>query len=364
MSTVPEVTPPIPDDDDAFEQLPETPAEARQRRSRYMAWAPRALAGPTRLDKLLLAVTGVDAQGLRADPWEFPLYTAVGSALLLNAVVSALGVYVALTLTFESGSPLWGLVALVFGLFVLSLDRYLFFEGAVLHTGLSARRILAVMPRIALAVIIGMLVSVVLLMALFRPEVSQASKVAVSSQIAVAQEAQSSLGARLVRLRDENTATLAQLDETQRRLSEAEQRYAAEVTGEGSGVPGKGPRAVTLRREVDRLRALREQYEEGLRQLQAEQQEVASELAAREAQLLQSMEQRRALESEDETPELLLRLQGVQQLRAQSHNFAIASVALAVLLSTVQAMPALLTLLVARRSNSYKVRMQQAREHP
>jgi hypothetical protein len=108
---------------------------------------------------------------------EAPLYNAIGFAVLITAVLSGWAATVALGDVLQKpASSLWPF-GLIWGVFILNLDRMLQMVTA------SKRMFLAVLPRLAICLVIGILISEPLLLSFNAPEINNYLSNQVQQQI-------------------------------------------------------------------------------------------------------------------------------------------------------------------------------------
>jgi hypothetical protein len=127
----------------------------------------------SRLARLLRALAGVQEPTLNWVPEERSRYTAMGGLVLGTAVLATISMFVAIHLvtgTFAASlifAPIWGL-------FILSLDRWLV---STAPSGRVAERLMSYLPRLFLALMTGVVVAEPLVLAVFSREVEQAVRV-------------------------------------------------------------------------------------------------------------------------------------------------------------------------------------------
>lgn len=118
----------------------------------------------------LRTLTGVDERLLDTVPTERPRYTAMGGVVLGTALMAMFSLAVALLAVFDGFHvsilffvPFWGL-------FVLSLDRWLMANSAAPRAGARIRKLL---PRLGLSIIFGIVIAEPLLLGVFHTAVDR-----------------------------------------------------------------------------------------------------------------------------------------------------------------------------------------------
>lgn len=118
----------------------------------------------------LRAVTGVDEQLLAWVPEERARYSRLGAIIVNTGLMAAISIFVALQ-TFLDVHPLALVVVAAFwGWLILSIDGWLVSST---HGKLGSARLKALAPRLALAVLLGVVIAEPLLMLVFRPAIHQ-----------------------------------------------------------------------------------------------------------------------------------------------------------------------------------------------
>jgi hypothetical protein len=234
----------------------------------------------------LRAVVGVQESVLDEVPNERPRYTALGGLILGGSVLAAASMFAAMRWVTEAW-PVALAVALIWGAMILTLDRWL----VTSVSGVTGTvRQLSYLPRIVMAMLLGVVIAEPLVLAVFRSEIEQEvsvdrirslqeyeSRLRLCNPVAGTAEAaerpdttacQGDLlalpdpGADLAAL----TAYQAQVDDLQKsvdagekELSRRETQARAECYGEdGAGLTGKagvGPNCQLLSASADRYRA-------------------------------------------------------------------------------------------------------------
>lgn len=214
----------------------------------------------------MLTVAGADRELLAQAPHESTKQAALGGAVLTTAVLATVSASVAFAMAFDATPLVAGLGGLVWGTAILNLDRWLIVSTP---RQVTARLTIAMaMPRLLLALVIGLVVSTPLTLQVFQDEIhahlnlTQADRLAAfetrmqhdprfaslgddQAQIAVLQQTiASGAPADAVIDNPEVRDLRRQLAAVQQRYAAAEQAVTCEKEGScGSGRTGAGPAA-------------------------------------------------------------------------------------------------------------------------
>jgi hypothetical protein len=123
-----------------------------------------------RLGRAARALTGVDEQLLELVPTERPKYTALGGVVFGTATIATLSMTVALSEVVGGFQLSLVVLGLVWGAFVLNLDRWLVTSsvGTRWH-----RRVTVLLPRLVLAFFFGVVIAEPLVLRVFEPAIEQ-----------------------------------------------------------------------------------------------------------------------------------------------------------------------------------------------
>lgn len=334
--------------------------------------------------RLLLALSGADREFLlREAPRDRLKYEGIGGAVLLTAAMAAVSSGIALRMALDLPVPLAVLAGLLWGTGILGLDRWL--VAANQRQDSTFLTLLLALPRVALALVIGAVMSTPLVLQVFSPEIEarisqqqQADKDRLERDLdadarfrdltterAALEQAERELAAGPG---DEEVfddvavhALRAELEQARQRLDEAELQLVCERDGTcGSARAGRGPayeekreRYERARDEVPRLEAALEAKEAEVRErLGREGSTTGTQLAERREDLTQRQEERdraqaqreAAIEADDG---LLARLEALDELSAERHAMELAHHALFALLTFLECLPVLIKLLMA-----------------
>ncbi|TWG24466.1 uncharacterized protein DUF4407 [Actinoplanes teichomyceticus] len=125
------------------------------------------------MGRLLRMATGVNEDILAAMPAERTRFTAMGGVVLGTALIAMASMGVAIGFVAGGFPPPAVPFVLVWGIFVLSIDRWLMSVAASSERG---RRALKLLPRLILAVAVGVVVAEPLVLVIFRSEIAEQSR--------------------------------------------------------------------------------------------------------------------------------------------------------------------------------------------
>lgn len=118
----------------------------------------------------LRALAGVQEDVLARVPSEIPRYTALGGVVLGTAVIASFSMWMAMSQVLGAPSLVAVVPAVAWGVFILNLDRWLVSSA----TGISWRtRASVLLPRLALALLLGVVIAEPIVLQVFRTAVEQ-----------------------------------------------------------------------------------------------------------------------------------------------------------------------------------------------
>jgi len=122
------------------------------------------------LGELLRRLAGVDERLLDRVPAERPRYTGLGGVVLGTATIGAISMWFALGQVL-GGVTFWLVFpALVWGLFILNLDRWLVSTSCGTHWG---RRLSVLIPRLGIALVLGIIIAEPIVLRVFQTAVEE-----------------------------------------------------------------------------------------------------------------------------------------------------------------------------------------------
>lgn len=141
-------------DDDRSEPLGTAPAEPAR-------WG---------VGRVLRLATGVREDALARLPSERARYTSMGGVVVGTAIMAMLSMAAALHFVFGGFQPFTVVAVPVWGLFILSLDRWLMSSTIVGDTGRAARKLL---PRLLLSIALGVVLAEPLLLGVYNTAITE-----------------------------------------------------------------------------------------------------------------------------------------------------------------------------------------------
>lgn len=222
------------------------------------------------LNEFLWTCAGANKKILRQCPTDYAKYAGIGGTILFTALMAMLSGGYALFAVFKNVTT-----AILFGVFwgtlIFNLDRFMvntmYSDGK--HT-ISRDELLGGLPRIILAVFLGIIISTPLEIRIFSDKIQSqllVNKGNVSDEVKKAHETlysrekdlltqKRNKETRLVELKQGNVAGISgQIANKEKELSDAEDRLYEETNGTGiTKKAGYGPAAKQLQDKVDRLK--------------------------------------------------------------------------------------------------------------
>ena len=121
------------------------------------------------MGRLLIWLSGARGQILAECPTERPKYIGIGSAILITGTMAAISLAFALVTALKV--PLWAALpfALAWGVAIVSLDRL--FVVSLQRRGPWWAHLLRAVPRLLLALLLGVVISTPFVLQIFRPEI-------------------------------------------------------------------------------------------------------------------------------------------------------------------------------------------------
>ncbi|MEV4513312.1 DUF4407 domain-containing protein, partial [Dactylosporangium sp. NPDC049525] len=122
------------------------------------------------LGRALRLATGVREDVLASAPSEQARYTSMGGVVVGAAVMAMLSMAAALYWVFGGFQPFTLVAIPVWGLFILSLDRWLMSSTSFGHAGQAARKLL---PRLLLSLVLGVILAEPLLLGVYNTAINE-----------------------------------------------------------------------------------------------------------------------------------------------------------------------------------------------
>ena len=355
--------------------------------------------GGSKLDNFLISLSGARSEILAQCPTERLKFQSLGWAILITSGMATVSMWFALYSALGVNPFVAALPALMWGLVIMGIDRWLVTSMPV---G-SSRRWTIALPRVLLALLLGSLISTPLVLRIFQSEINtQISVIKAQRASAFLSEQQHSQVGRQVGYWRADVANLQKVIDsggmvtinpstdpqvqslTRQRTAEQTQetRYYQQwqcqlYGGKGCSVKGNGPLAkaseasyhqaaaqvATLTREIQqRERQLsatdaaskRARYNQAKSALPAAQQQLTVAVA-RQNELQQTFDARN-----ESTNGLLIRLQALNQLSGKSLTLNGARLLLFLLFLVIECLP--VTVKVLQRPGNYEKILQTAAE--
>jgi hypothetical protein len=332
----------------------------------------------------LAGLAGARSDILELAPGARSKFVALGGVLLSTGALAVLSMSFAVHMALGVWWPLAILVGLGWGFVVVNLDRMLLVGMA--HDSSLKRNIVLAVPRVGLALVLGVVIATPLTLQVFHKEIDtqivalQAEKSdayqrsldadarfvglpELREQVALEQEIVASDGLAdpgLAVVHGEVTARQAAYDEAMTRQRELEARAQCELDGTcGTGDAGTGTayqqaRAAAVA-HAGIVAATRSDLETALDAASAAEdrsaQQARADLEAHQAELTRLTEQKTELQAAfDETNEdsggLLLRLEALSRLSDSNATLGVAQMMLSLLFMSVEVLPVLMKLLL------------------
>ncbi|MGI5506212.1 DUF4407 domain-containing protein [Lentzea sp. CA-135723] len=332
------------------------------------------------LRKWLVTLAGGRYDVLEQTPTDRLRYTATGGVLLTTAAVAAVSAAFALRMAVRL--PWWAAViaGVLWGVVILNLDRLLII-GMTRRAGWW-RNILGALPRVALAVLLGTVISTPLVLRIFQPEIGTelealqnernsryATELAANPRYQEIPDLEKKLAeAQTVADRSSDAtvaadpgvvAAEAEVTRARKAYDEAQFKATCEVDGScGTGQPGIAEAALERQRTRDVAKADYDRAKSKLDQAEAKAREGASAASASargEAERLRTdVDQRRAAREADrasfaaslsEDDGLLSRIEALNSLADKRPRLGIAQFVLFLLFLSLEVLPVLAKLL-------------------
>lgn len=206
------------------------------------------------LNEFLWICAGVNRKLVRQCPTDYAKYAGQGGLILFTGLMAALSGGYAFHTIFKS-IYLATAFGIFWGLLIFNLDRFIvntmYSDGK--HT-ISWFELMAGLPRIVIAIFLGIVISTPLEMKIFEDRIE--TQMAIDNQRRVDSVDENSQNS--IRERDDHSAELNKLRAERRELAskydEAVAEYSEEIEGIRNGKRGEGPIARALKIKVDQLK--------------------------------------------------------------------------------------------------------------
>jgi Domain of unknown function (DUF4407) len=139
------------------------------------------------LRQMLLWLSAANREALEHCPGEATRFVAAGGTVLTTTAMAALAGWFAAHALLRLGAPGALLFGVGWGLAIMNLERYL--QSSIRRQSSSVRTLMMAAPRLALAYLLGLVISTPLLIAVFHPEVTAQVEVDRNEEVASARSA-------------------------------------------------------------------------------------------------------------------------------------------------------------------------------
>ncbi|QXJ21214.1 DUF4407 domain-containing protein [Actinomadura graeca] len=121
------------------------------------------------MKNVLVWLSGARAEVLELSPGDKPKYVGVGSAILITGSIAGVAMAFALQSAVQVMTPLAVAFGLAWALGIIMLDRWLV---SSIQRGSKRQNLLTAVPRLALAVLFGLVISTPIVLRIFEPEIA------------------------------------------------------------------------------------------------------------------------------------------------------------------------------------------------
>jgi hypothetical protein len=312
-------------------------------------------------------LSGAQRQILERCPTERPKYAGFGAIILTTATTAAVSMTFALVAALNVKLVEALPVALLWGLFIMCLDRWLLVSLRP-QRKISAN-FLIVIPRLGLSLLFAAIISTPLILQIFQPEINREIPViqAGVADVYYREQSTSSLSKQIAeqqevvnRLQQEATSDgsgsgsasmqklTKQLDQAEQDAAQAYAQWQCELTGQGPGeqtcVQGDGPLAEASEHRYHADQAQIEKYQAEIAALTTQQQNAEGELrtATQSLQAAQSVQLQQSAafaEANQGNKGLLIRLQALDAATAGNSTLLAARWLVFALFAVIECLP-------------------------
>lgn len=199
-------------------------------------------ARPGRINEFLWSCAGVNKAVLRQCPSDYSKYAGIGGTILFTAIMAAISGGYALYFVFNNYA-IASLFGLFWGLLIFNLDRFIvntmYSDGK--HT-ISWAEIRSGLPRIIMAIFLGLVISTPLEMKIFSDQIDSQLLQDNGKRIEQAKLAHKGLYDELDKYELQKHDIQVEGDTIQKAIDQAEKDLKDEIEGKSvNGIPGKGP---------------------------------------------------------------------------------------------------------------------------
>lgn len=274
-------------------------------------------------------------------------YAGIGSTVLLTAVLASISGGYAMFTVFRR-YPQTIAFGILWGVLIFNLDRYIVLSMRAERAG-NRRRILTALPRLVLALLISIVVTVPLELKIFDREIKEALITINNAKFAEKQKQADDI----YNSNDSIKTRAAEIDRLRREINEAEETYRDlenQATLEANGKGGSGHRG--MREQYTRLQGLadaaRIAWETKQRALENRQAEYDNDPEVKRLRDQKVSSLKEARNATQENTGILARLNALHGLMLSQRSTLVAFCLLALLFLTLETAPVVVKLLSAR----------------
>ena len=297
------------------------------------------------IQKFLMICSGSSTEILKKTPTDVNKHVGIGGVILFTGILAALSSGYALYTIFDNMYAAVGFGAL-WGLMIFNLDRYI--VTSMKKQGNWFRQFFIALPRIAVAILLGIVISKPLELKIFEKEINKQLNVIVNRNKA---ELQKSIDARYVDLAkpvdEERKKIYAQIDTLRNQYNLASAELEKEVVGTQTetttGREGYGPNAKRKAELKEQKFAEMQQYAEQMKpRLDELNKEIDKLIAQKEKELAD------AKPTEENYNGFAARMQALNELGANNPILGTAAIFIALVFISLETAPVLVKLIAPK----------------
>lgn len=297
------------------------------------------------IQKFLVICSGSSTEILKKTPTDVNKHVGIGGVILFTGILAALSSGYALYTIFDNMYAAVGFGAL-WGLMIFNLDRYI--VTSMKKQGNWFRQFFIALPRIAVAILLGIVISKPLELKIFEKEINKQLNVIVNRNKA---ELQKSIDARYVDLAkpvdEERKKIYAQIDTLRNQYNLASAELEKEVVGTQTetttGREGYGPNAKRKAELKEQKFAEMQQYAEQMKpRLDELNKEIDKLIAQKEKELAD------AKPTEENYNGFAARMQALNELGANNPILGTAAIFIALVFISLETAPVLVKLIAPK----------------
>ncbi|RLZ07564.1 DUF4407 domain-containing protein [Faecalibacter macacae] len=297
------------------------------------------------IQKFLVICSGSSTEILKKTPTDVNKHVGIGGVILFTGILAALSSGYALYTIFDNMYAAVGFGAL-WGLMIFNLDRYI--VTSMKKQGNWFRQFFIALPRIAVAILLGIVISKPLELKIFEKEINKQLNVIVNRNKA---ELQKSIDARYVDLAkpvdEERKKIYAQIDTLRNQYNLASAELEKEVVGTQTetttGREGYGPNAKRKAELKEQKFAEMQQYADQMKpRLDELNKEIDKLIAQKEKELTD------AKPTEENYNGFAARMQALNELSANNPILGTAAIFIALVFISLETAPVLVKLIAPK----------------